>query len=275
MTVRAPDTHAFMNEVEIARKAWPELDADPKAFVAFLVELGPSGQSPDQSKAGLYVSDLYLAFACLAGDRRAHAELARWVRRVSVAAVEKIRSSRILPDDVFSLAMQALLMGVGGGTPKLAQYCGRGALCRWLEVVALRLALNADQTRRWEVPLGDVVFDGLRSETNSEIDYLKSHYSSEVRAAIHEALSALPVRKRTLLRYRFVDNLPIAAICAIYDVHRATVMRWLGEVRTSLRAGVQQRLRERLKLSAADVDSVIGLVISRLEASMRQLVGSA
>ena len=73
---------------------------------------------------------------------------------------------------------------------------------------------------------------------------------------------------RTLLRQQIVDELSIDEIGAAFGVHRATAARWLTRARGALVAATHKRLAERLKLPVEQIESVIRLVQSKLDASV-------
>jgi len=100
---------------------------------------------------------------------------------------------------------------------------------------------------------------------------LKSRYRDEFRDAFAETAAVLTDRERTLLRYRFLDGLSIDEIGVLYRVHRATVARWLAATRETLFEGTRTRLMSRLAVSDSEVDSVLRLIDSQLDASLEIL----
>jgi RNA polymerase sigma-70 factor (ECF subfamily) len=100
------------------------------------------------------------------------------------------------------------------------------------------------------------------------LSQLKAEYRSEFATALREAIAELSAEDRTLLRQSIVEQLSIDAIGAAFGVHRATAARWLQRARAALVAGTRNVLSQRLKLPVDEIDSVIRLVQSRLDASM-------
>jgi RNA polymerase sigma-70 factor (ECF subfamily) len=101
---------------------------------------------------------------------------------------------------------------------------------------------------------------------------VKQRYRDEFRIAFGEAAAQLTDRERTLLRYRFVDDLSIDEIGALYRVHRATVARWIAAIRESLFEGTRTRLMARLELDEPEVDSVLRLIDSQLDVSTNAIL---
>jgi len=60
----------------------------------------------------------------------------------------------------------------------------------------------------------------------------------------------------------------IDAIGAAFGVHRATAARWLTRARGALVSATHKRLAARLELPVEQIESVIRLVQSKLDASM-------
>jgi RNA polymerase sigma-70 factor (ECF subfamily) len=65
----------------------------------------------------------------------------------------------------------------------------------------------------------------------------------------------------------------IDEIATAYGIHRATAARRVNRARDALLADTRRRMSERLRLNSKELDSVLGLVESRLHASVRRLLG--
>jgi RNA polymerase sigma-70 factor len=106
------------------------------------------------------------------------------------------------------------------------------------------------------------------------MEYLKRRYTREFRAALREALAALPREQREVLRLNFVHGLNIQAIGQRLNIHRATVARWISSARQAVFAETRRLLSERLKLAPSEFDSLLRMVRSQLDQSMAGLLGS-
>jgi RNA polymerase sigma-70 factor (ECF subfamily) len=106
-----------------------------------------------------------------------------------------------------------------------------------------------------------------------ELAYMKQRYRGDFKQAFLDTLAALSPRDQTLLRYHHVDSLNIDEIGAIYRVHRVTAYRWLEKAREALVIGIQQRLKERLRLNQGELDSVLRLIRSQLHLSLVRHLG--
>jgi RNA polymerase sigma-70 factor (ECF subfamily) len=97
---------------------------------------------------------------------------------------------------------------------------------------------------------------------------LKQRYRDEFRGAFTDAAAQLTDRERTLLRYRFLDDLSIDEIGVLYRVHRTTVARWIAAIRESLFEATRAKLMQQLQITDSDVDSVLRLIDSQLDISI-------
>ena len=104
---------------------------------------------------------------------------------------------------------------------------------------------------------------------DAEIAHLKRLYRSEFRTAFQGALTALTGRERNMLRYRYLEGLSIDQIGEIHGVHRATVARWIKKAQETLMGETRARMMEDLVVDPDELESILRLVRSRLEVSIR------
>jgi RNA polymerase sigma-70 factor, ECF subfamily len=248
-----PSDVSFHTLVAACRAELPDLVVDETAFVAYVAERCPEGTS--------HAVDLYLAFACLAGQAAALRELDlrhgmtidRALRGLDPRALEDAK--QLLRARLFA-----------GDAPKIALYSGRGPLGGWLRVVANRLRLELVGPK--EVPAEDWAIAALaHGGDDPEVAYLKARYRAEYKHVLADAYAALPDRERTVLAQYHVDRLSIDELGALYHVHRVTASRWVLRAQEQLRERVFALLRARLGLSGEALKSVTRLVRSQL--SMR------
>jgi RNA polymerase sigma-70 factor (ECF subfamily) len=92
-------------------------------------------------------------------------------------------------------------------------------------------------------------------------------------AALERAFGVLEARDRNLLRLHHVDGLTLDRLGALFQVHRATVARWLAQARSRIFEEVESEVKRTLKLSPSEFQSMLGLVRSYLDASLSGLIG--
>jgi RNA polymerase sigma-70 factor (ECF subfamily) len=113
----------------------------------------------------------------------------------------------------------------------------------------------------------------LADAVDVELDVIRRRYRPAFEAAITRALSAMPVRDRTILRLRLVDGVEVDRIATMYGVHRTTVTRWIADSRTALLDETRRILTAELGATDAELDSLAGLVRSQLHVSLIRLLG--
>ncbi len=249
---------------EAGRVAWPAITLERDQLAAFLTSATEVSRFP---------SDLYLAAACLAGDREALAVFERDVLTSARGAVRSINGNDAFIDEALQRVRTRLL--VGDGVPRIGEYAGRGPLRAWVGIAAVRTALMMlRSTKR----AGEVSVDEwtgaltLISTNNPELELLKRQYAVAFAAALRDAVATLSPRLLAALRMSFVDALSIDEIGAVYAVHRATAARWIQRACDDVFARTRELLAERLALSGTELDRMTALVQSQLDVSLSQLL---
>lgn len=261
------------------RSAWPGIHVDAVDVVAFLGRQVTS-ELAEAALDGLRPGDLYLACACAKQLPAAIQAFDRdYMREVDIALARmRIGAARLA--DVKQLVRQRLFVGGdGANTPgKITEYGGRGDLRRWVRSVAVRTCLNDLRKGKREILVDDdqLIAQHAIATDDPEVEYMKRTYASDFKQAFSDALAKLGAREQTLLRYHHVDGLNIDEIGAIYRVHRVTAFRWLEKAKELLVKQTLDTLRDRLKLPAAELESVLRMIRSQVHLSLvRHLGGPA
>jgi RNA polymerase sigma-70 factor, ECF subfamily len=239
---------------------WPSIRCGRDAFVEHVERVG--AQAEDIARHG---AELCLACACAQGDASAIrifeseyvAQLEPTLRRFGDGsfvdeARQALRQRMLLPPE-----------------PRIATYAGTGPLLGWLRISALRLALNL---RRSEIrPADALLVEEIVRELPVEASDLP-RYIAVFSMALGRAFAVLETRDRNLLRLHHVDGLTLDRLGELYDVHRATVARWLAQARTRIFEEVEAEVKRELRLSQSEFHSMLGLVRSYLDASLGGLL---
>jgi RNA polymerase sigma-70 factor (ECF subfamily) len=249
----------------VAREAWPGIELAPDVYLRHVAER--SAAVPDAASA----ADLYLACACARGDEVAIEAFSTRYLRSLAPALRRFDPSNAFADEVSQAIREKLLVRRGDSLPRIAEFRGRGTLAAWVRIAATRTALRM---RRRERPALDEVGDvAIAPDLPADVEYLRRRYRPEFEAALRAALAALSDRSRTLLRLHHVDGLSIDKIGAHYGVHRATAARWVAAARGELLEGTRRRASERLGVGRTELVSLMRVVASQLDVSLRQLAG--
>lgn len=262
-------TAAWTTLLAAAREAWPSLKLDPDKLAAFV---GPRLAGPDLESAlvTLPAGDVAIAAACVAQDPLAHAAFDSILTEVD-AAGSSTRASKDLVDEVKQLLRVQLLVAKDGKPPGIAGYKGKGPLRGWVRITATRELIRHLKKASREMPASTdrQLEEVLGAGTDDPVlERLKSEYRAQFATALREAIAELDAEDRTLLRQSIVDKLSIDELGAAYGVHRATAARWLTRARGALVAATRDRLAAKLSMPVDEIDSVIRLVQSRLDASV-------
>lgn len=250
-------------------------DALLAPFAAHLLALAPplEGEAPPDRLPGLpwnaaRLADLWLAFRATRGEP----EALRTLDETMLAPLTS-RLGREVEDarDALQSLRTVLLVGDGTSGPRLLGYTGRGDLARFVKVAATRTWLNAKRGVRREVQDEDRLLEE-QAPVDGELHGMKEAYSAAFRVAFKAALVTLEPSERNLLRQHYLDGLTMEHIGALHGVHRVTVHRWIDRARAALAERTRSNMASALGLVDAEVKSVLRLIQSRLDVSLRSQV---
>jgi RNA polymerase sigma-70 factor (ECF subfamily) len=240
------------------RAAWPDIALDEAVFATWVAARAGDGV--------LHPADLYLACACARGLAPALAAF----ERCYLAEVPRFLSgTRCAPDMVEEVKQRLRVRLFTGARPRIEDYSGRGPLASWLRVAAVRTASNLRRDQR----AADVTDDPVGvPRVDVERTHLQARYGAQFESALTEALGRLELRERTLLKLHFVEKVSFEQLAVMFQVHRATVVRWVAAARRRALAETLAQLRATLQASDAELDSLLRLLRSQLQISLRQLL---
>lgn len=212
--------------------------------------------------------DLYLALACADGNEAAIAAF----RDAHVPALRQALGklggmSSATIDEVVQRVLVIVFVGEAG-PPQITTYTGRGSLRSWIRTIGIRtgrrqLGLEAD------VASDDALPDIAASDP--ELELLRERYRDQVKQAFAAAFAELADRERNVLRQYHIDGLTIDQLATLYQVNRATTARWVAGARLSVITRTRQHLVGRYGIAATEVDSIIRLVRSQIDVSVREI----
>lgn len=217
--------------------------------------------------------EVTLAQACARGDKQALATFERLYLAEVPAGLAHMKLDRAMIDDVIQEVRAKLLVAEEGAAPRILEYAGQGKLRGLCQVMAARAALTRLRGNK-RTTTDDDVAALAATDDDPELAFLKAHYRDAFKTAFTDAAGELDARDRNLLRLHHLGGVTLDQLAAMYGVHRATSVRWLADVRKRLLAGTRTRLRSNLSVSADELDSIMELIGSRLDASVRRLLDS-
>jgi RNA polymerase sigma-70 factor, ECF subfamily len=249
--------------IGLARTRWPQIALAEIEFQGHLASLGRLRPA--------FPSDTYLAAACALGDAAAIRALEdEFVSRVP-DVIRRVDGSAAFAADVCQQLRIRLLVKGQDTVPRIARYTGEVPLSAWIRVIALRLAFNAKRgvrdLRAEDGRVEDVAMD------DPEVEYLRSQYRETFVRSFKEALALLSKDDRTILRLHYVDGVNIDGIGRIFQVHRATVARWLVRIRKEVLGRAKSLLAEQVGAELDEAESVIGVLAGEVDFTISRVLG--
>jgi RNA polymerase sigma-70 factor (ECF subfamily) len=254
--------------IEDARAAHPAVPLDEAAFVDALAD------RVEDDLGAMHASDLHLALACARGVPAALAAFDRIHGGELDVAIAKSPGLGVSTQEFRQLVRTRLFVGERDRPVRIVQYSARGPLKAWVRVTAARIIVDLSRAPgEREMPADDAMLDRLASPDDPEVLLLRTGYAAHVQAAFRDGLAQLSTRQRNLLRQRYLHGLSADKLAPAYAVHRTTAFGWLEDARRALIGHVRSALRARIPDS--ELESVVGVLGSRLEISVRGALGGA
>jgi RNA polymerase sigma-70 factor (ECF subfamily) len=210
-------------------------------------------------------ADLCLAVACARGDREALAAFDEACTTTITATARRFGDADFAAE-VSQLVRRRLFVAEPGALPRITEYKGRGALAKFVQAVTVRLALNllAANTRHAPSLGDDALLDTPAGGDDPELATIKLRYRGEFKAAFAQAMGTLDDASRNALRLHYLDGLTLADLGRLYGWSVPTASRRLAAARATLLEATRRCMTEKLKLTPAELDSVLRLISSRL-----------
>ena len=113
------------------------------------------------------------------------------------------------------------------------------------------VAINLRHSAAPETPMDERLAAGLSAQgPGPELALLKSQYREAFQQSFRAALGTLTDQESTILRLHFVSGLSLDRLGEMYQVHRATIARWVARAREQLLKSTQSELHARLTVDA-------------------------
>jgi RNA polymerase sigma-70 factor (ECF subfamily) len=215
--------------------------------------------------------DLALAAACARGEPAALAAFeARYLPELR-GVWARARGSTPPVDELVQTLRAKLFVGE---RPRIADYRGASSLKTWLRVVATRTLIELARRHKTADPIDESGEHPIASrDDDPETAYLKRRYSDEIRRAFEQAARGLDAESRGVLHQHYARGLGIDAIAGTRGVHRATAARRLAGAREAVLRETRQLLMGRLRVSRAELESILRLVDSEMHVSVERVFG--
>ena len=254
-----------------AAAAWPGVVVAAGEVVGVLAEKLAGAEPPALTVEA--AAEVHLAIACARGDAAAIAAFDRVYLAVVPRALAGMRLPAATVEDVRAVVRDRLLLAGDERPPRILDYAGRGRLRGLVQVTATRAAIDRLRHDEREVELPG---EGAELAASGDVDLslIKAQYRDAFSEGFAHAVAALSRRDRNLLRLHFLGRVTLEQLAQMYNVHRATVVRWLAGAREAVFKATRERVATRLGAPADELDAMFDLVRSRVELSVERLLAS-
>jgi RNA polymerase sigma-70 factor, ECF subfamily len=233
--------------------------------------------------SSLNSEDLCLAVACAKGDDAAWEDFFRDYRgylvNIARTMTQDAGAAEQLADSTFA-ELYGLRESGGSRVSKFSFYSGRGSLRGWLRAVVFQLSADLHrQTSRFvqtEEPedMDRLVRANDSAETTpaGELPFIRERYRTSVADGLRRAISELEPRERLLLGYYYYDEMTLKEIGQLFNVHEATVSRWLTKVQKRVRKLVEKSLARDHRFNRREVSEAIELAAEQMDINVREFL---
>src|ERR1044071_3162431 len=245
------------------------------------------GPTPEARKTiteyftSLNAEDLCLAVACAKGDESAwedfYKDYRSYLVNVARTMTQDAGAAEQLADSTFA-ELYGLRESGGARVSKFSFYSGRGSLRGWLRAVVFQLSADHHrQTSRLVQTEEPEDMDRLAQSNDHrervvapEASFITDRYRTGVADALRRAINELESRERLLLAYYYYDELTLREIGQMFDVHEATISRWLAKVQTRTRKLVEKSLARDHGFNRQEVSESIELAAEETNIGVRE-----
>jgi len=260
----------------------PGVQLEPDRFARALAGGLREGAPQLSDLDAIHAEELFLATACAAADQPALLQFERVYMSGVRPAIARIIHDPDEQKEVAQRLRTKLFVASQDRAPKISEYRGQGALAAWLRVAALREALDLRRQRRGDPNdgLGVLAGDELAREgeervKDPELALLRARYGADLRRILNEVVASLPADDRAILRLHYADGIEMELLGRMLGVHRSTISRRLASIREAVSTGTRARIRETMRASTSEVESILRLADSSLDLSLHEIFGAA
>lgn len=196
------------------------------------------------SKASVFSSEPALVAGLKIGDDAAFRWLVETRGPRLLRVLESMLADRAEAEDVLTETFSTVFR-------KIAQFDGRAQLSTWIHRIGVNAALLRLRGRRTrnEVQLDTGDGDGASSIESIAItdeDASAGAADSDVAARVREAIAALPVRHRTILMLRDIEQREPEEIATLLGISRNALKIRVHRARQALKVALEKRFGDRL-----------------------------
>jgi RNA polymerase sigma-70 factor len=281
---------------EAADKSAAAFGGCPRAVFVAALERSVGHRFPDGGAAdavggfleSLNMADLALAAACQQGGDAAWEHFVREYRPGLLSAARAICRSNEAAARELADSLYAELFGVRGEAAERRSlfdyYHGRSKLSTWLRSILAQRRIDQIRASRRTESLDEqneehgedaVLTRAQRAGIPPAEEPDRPRLAALLQAALTAGLGALPARDRLRLACYYLRDMTLAQIGRLLGEHEATASRHLERTRRDLRKHVEQALREKCRLSDAQIQLCYECAGEKWQFDLTQALGAA
>ncbi|WP_164014099.1 sigma factor-like helix-turn-helix DNA-binding protein [Pyxidicoccus trucidator] len=261
----------LVEHLAAARAAWPTVTLPVESFLRHVARHLPAEATADVLRQ-LHGADLYLACACAEGNPQALRAFDQHVLQKVPPKLGGLPHATV--DEVLQVLRARLLMGRGDAPPKVADYSGRGPLVAWVRITGVRIAgeLSHRDGRQELFDEPPEAFARMLSTGDPEHELVRKDSRELLVEVLRKVLASLPERERALLRLHHLHGFTMDRLSALYGESRSGMQRQVAHARERLLKLTRAELAARMRMEGSELESLLGLVRSRLDLSLNRLL---
>lgn len=235
--------------------------------------------------ASLNLDDLCLAIACAKGDDEAWEDFFRdyraYLNGIARAHTNESSKAEQLADSTFA-ELYGLREADGERVSKFSFYSGKGSLKGWLRAVVFQLSADLHrQSNRYVQTEEDEDLDRLAKPIElerhhiPEMTFVRDRYRAAVADALKHAFTQLNPKEGLLLAYYYCDEMTLREIGRLFNVHEASISRWIAKTNKRVRKLVEKNLATAHGFKRREITEAIELAAQQLDISAKEYLFEA
>jgi RNA polymerase sigma-70 factor (ECF subfamily) len=104
---------------------------------------------------------------------------------------------------------------------------------------------------------------------------MRERYLTAFEESLKQALRRAPQQDRAILELHLVHEVTVEKIGTMFGISQSTASRRLAKARDGLLTELKSILEQRLGIATAEIESLVGLLSSRLDISISQFLKAA
>lgn len=272
---------AIRQTFEAGHSVHGDLDIDLKDYQQQLLTiLHNHHQSLDQSDQvlalldRLFVTDLYLTLACAQSSNRAWSRFQAIYKVRIFEIAHRFCSNQMVADEVAESMMVHLYLDDITGNPRIQSYDGRVTLTTWLRAIIAHKVIDELDRKHHSFDRVDEITelpDHLSLQRPQ--DFVRTNrYRAMITGALQEAFSSLEKSERLLLELLYVEELKSREVAELLDTCKSNITYHLKKVRSKMKQGVIQALKQQYSLSEEAIRECIEEILTNPSYSVLTLI---